>query len=256
MDMRDKEFDEIFNSKFEDFEVEPSPMLWDNIADELDGKKTKRAVLPWLSIAATVIMVLTAGILFLKKDKPATGDNKPIKLVARHIKSTVTPESKQSVDSVSNIKSIEKIAVAPNHQHKNSLPVNKVTAPAVAKAESGINNSQSVKTDDRRLVAAIPDPIPANTKSELHDVKLTPKTIDMPAPVVAERPMVIASTGNEESEPVKRHGIRSLGGLINVLIAKVDKRQDKLIEFSDSDDDDTESNLTGVNLGVIKIKKQ
>ncbi|MDB5156405.1 MAG: hypothetical protein JWR50_1112 [Mucilaginibacter sp.] len=254
--MRDKEFDEIFNSKFEDFEAEPSPMVWDNIAYELGGKKTKGAVLPWLSIAATVIVVLTAGILFLKKDKPATGDNKPIKLGAMHIKPTITPESKQRVGPVSNIKSIEKIIVASNQRHKNSLPVNKLITSAVAKTENGINNSQSVKTDDQRLIAVIPDPVPANTKSALPDVKLASKTIDIPAPVVAERPMVIASTGNEESEPVKRHGIRSLGGLINVLIAKVDKRQDKLIEFSDSDDDDTESNLTGVNLGVIKIKKQ
>jgi hypothetical protein len=47
-----------------------------------------------------------------------------------------------------------------------------------------------------------------------------------------------------------------LGGLINALIAKVDRRQDKLIEFSDSDDDDAESNVTGLNLGLIKIKKQ
>ncbi|NNU34325.1 hypothetical protein HK413_09510 [Mucilaginibacter sp. S1162] len=44
--------------------------------------------------------------------------------------------------------------------------------------------------------------------------------------------------------------------MVNALMAKIDKREDKLIEFSDSDDDENGSDLTGVNLGLIKIKKQ
>ncbi|NNU34327.1 hypothetical protein HK413_09520 [Mucilaginibacter sp. S1162] len=46
MDMQDKEFDKIFNTKFEDFEVEPSAMVWDNIAGELDGKKLNQLLCP------------------------------------------------------------------------------------------------------------------------------------------------------------------------------------------------------------------
>jgi hypothetical protein len=34
----------------------------------------------------------------------------------------------------------------------------------------------------------------------------------------------------------------------------VDKRKDKLIEFSSKDDD--ESLITGINLGIIKVKKE
>jgi len=49
------------------------------------------------------------------------------------------------------------------------------------------------------------------------------------------------------------HKIRSFGDLINVAVAKIDKRKDKIIEFTDDDDD--ESTLTGINLGIIKIKK-
>jgi hypothetical protein len=54
--------------------------------------------------------------------------------------------------------------------------------------------------------------------------------------------------------PVKKRRIRSLGDLINVVVSKVDKRKDKIIEFSNTDDD--EATITGVNLGIIKIKKQ
>lgn len=254
--MQDKEFDEIFNSKFEDFEAEPSPMVWDNIADELDGKKSKGTVLPWLSIAATIVVLLTAGALFLRKDKPAAG-NKPTKLVAVHIKPAIDKEDNQNAGPINHAKPLEKIAVAANHQRKNSLPVHKVIEPVTNKINKSDNNAQQGKTDeDQRLIAAIPDASIVNTKPVLPDVKLIPKATGIVAQAVTERPIVMASAGTDETEPAKKHGIRSLGGLINVLIAKVDKRQDKLIEFSDSDDDDTESNVTGVNLGVIKIKKQ
>ena len=46
---------------------------------------------------------------------------------------------------------------------------------------------------------------------------------------------------------------QALGGLINLVIAKVDKREDKIIEFDESDED--ESNLTALNLGILKIKR-
>jgi hypothetical protein len=41
---------------------------------------------------------------------------------------------------------------------------------------------------------------------------------------------------------------------LNVVIAAVDKRKDKVIEFSNTDGD--ESSITGINLGIIKIKKE
>jgi len=84
MDMQDKEFDKLFNQKFEDFEVEPSPWVWDNIAGELDGKKAKRTIMPWLSIAATVLVLITAGVLFLKQ-KPIKQHTNATKLTANRV---------------------------------------------------------------------------------------------------------------------------------------------------------------------------
>ena len=49
---------------------------------------------------------------------------------------------------------------------------------------------------------------------------------------------------------------RSFGGLINAVVGKIDKRKDKVIEFNDDDDDDDGATVTGVNLGIIKIKKE
>ena len=54
--------------------------------------------------------------------------------------------------------------------------------------------------------------------------------------------------------PVKpKYKMHSLGDLINAVVAKVDKRKDKFIEFTDKDE---ESLITGVNLGIFKIKKE
>lgn len=39
------------------------------------------------------------------------------------------------------------------------------------------------------------------------------------------------------------------------MIAKVDKRPNKIIQFKDDDDDEGDFGVTSVNLGPIQIKK-
>jgi len=64
----------------------------------------------------------------------------------------------------------------------------------------------------------------------------------------------VPAMDGQHAGPVKtRHKIRSPGDLINAVVEKVDKRRDKIIEFTDDDD---ETNVTGINLGIIKIKKE
>jgi hypothetical protein len=57
----------------------------------------------------------------------------------------------------------------------------------------------------------------------------------------------------EENELRGQKKIRSIGSLVNFVIAKVDKREDKLIEFKDSDEG---SEVSGINLGLVKIKSK
>jgi hypothetical protein len=247
MDMQDKEFDRIFNEKFEDFEVEPSAMLWDNIAGELDGKKAKPAIMPWLSIAATVLVVLTAGILFLQKGKSTTDQPKENKLVANRVEPAKAITPAQQVETVID-KPTDNVASTVNHPH-NVIPSVNNTSAAVNTAEPIVNQTEPVKNDNPPLIAAVIGPASTHVSTAtVPDVTLTPTVLDAPQ---VERPITAA-----QSAAPKKRGIHNLGGLINALVAKVDKREDKLIEFSDSDDDDTGSDLTGVNLGLIKIKKQ
>ncbi|WP_299356559.1 hypothetical protein [Mucilaginibacter sp.] len=256
MDMQDKEFDQVFNSKFEDFEMEPSAMVWDNIADELDGKKGKRAIMPYLSIAATVLVLLTAGILFMQKGNTPAQKADKIKLTANHIEPVKPQINKTETQPAVVTKPIDRVATIAKHQTVNALPVNKITMPVTINVDNSVKEPEYTKTDNQQLIAVVTAPASTIINASVPDVQLTPKTIGIVAQAPVERPAVMASAEKQNEAPAKKHGIRSLGGLINVLVAKVDKREDKIIEFSDSDDDDTESNVTGVNLGVIKIKRQ
>src|ERR1700744_2449261 len=94
--MQDREFDDLFRSKLDNFEMEPSAQVWQNIDAELDGKKRKGGLFTLLGIAASIIMLIGAGILFLPK-KVANNSNEH-KLAHNRVKPTVVkPESKTPV---------------------------------------------------------------------------------------------------------------------------------------------------------------
>jgi hypothetical protein len=69
MNMQDKEFDELFRSKLGDLEVAPSKSVWDNIAAEVVIGRENRSALPFISIAASVLVLVTAGVFFIPQIK-------------------------------------------------------------------------------------------------------------------------------------------------------------------------------------------
>lgn len=257
--MQDKEFDQLFNSKLNHFEEEPSAMVWDNIANELDGKKErKRSILPYLSIAASVIVIAAASVLFLSRDVKQEEDE-PVKIV----KETKPSNSStiQAVDSDNNTAiedmGIAKVAVV-NHvkriKPQQNMPkgVEKVieTAPVTTGAQ--------LLEKPEPLMAAAPTEklLPSQPVVPAIDVPLNTRLVlaANAEPTDAGQPDIIAgSTSPKHVETKKR--ARGLGGLINTVIAAVDKREDKLIEFADSENDEG-TKVAAVNLGIFKIKKQ
>src|SRR4051812_26177497 len=78
MDMQDKDLDKLFQSAFDDYEVAPSAKVWTGITTQLDAGKNKRLWLPFLSIAAGLVLLVTIGVLFIPKQvkvDPAKPDN-------------------------------------------------------------------------------------------------------------------------------------------------------------------------------------
>ena len=76
----------------------------------------------------------------------------------------------------------------------------------------------------------------------------------MEQPVINDRQPAAVNAQIPDKAAGKKRGISGLGGLINAIVAKVDKREDKLVEFTESNDDG--ALLSGVNLGLLRMKKQ
>jgi len=262
MKMSDKEFDQLFNAKLTDLEIEPSAELWSKIAPEIPGSsKDRSGLMPIMSIAATLVVILAAGLLF----RPSTpkvalhGQYNPQQVIAETapvVKSGepavdpylgLTPEQRivkqpQTVVSAvkhSNINKIENVNITP-------VIVNPVDTMQNIAYIKPLNITKPEHQDNGIIKTTIPV---ANTIANV-----APKADQLTNPAKA-----IAMNNPQETkaqEAVKKKKIHNLGDLLNVVIAKVDKRDNKIIQFGSDDDDDDLLNVTGVNLGPIKVKKQ
>ncbi|MDB4918582.1 hypothetical protein [Mucilaginibacter sp.] len=245
--MQDKEIDQLFRSEFENFEVEPSQQVWGNITDKLNANKYKKALFPYLSIAASILVMVAIGLYFIPQVKVNT--KKPVQILA--VKNNSEPKVIIAPVKDNNLlKPSEKVASVTkvNKVYKGSIiGIDKETKPVEITNKPTEQIAAVVERNNEILKPTVPDvETPLSIKTQItEDVPIT-----KPNALVAQVPQakIIAAT------PAKKHRINSLGDLINVVVSKVDKRKDKIIEFTNTEDD--ESTISGLNLGVIKIKKQ
>lgn len=223
----DKELDKLFQDRFEDAEVEPSMDLWPDIEAKLDKRpRHKFPVYGLVAIAASAI--LTVGLIFKssfpdKQHQSVAVATKPNPGIARiqgpayvananitQRAATITTKSKGTVKSQQVMQPI-----LPNIHLLNKGLASVPTS--VVKIEDGL-------VADEQLVFAHADNEPEiNTENSVSEADLRKE---------------------------QRRGIQNAGDLINYVVEKVDKREDKLIEFSTDDD---ESSLVGLNIGMLRI---
>ena len=122
-----------------------------------------------------------------------------------------------------------------------------------------VQQASAVKRDEQVLAQAPQKPLTLSKPVVPEQViQLTVRSsIDnlQGGPQLADNTPVQGKTlvGNDNAVVKRKHKIHSFGDLVNLVVDKVDKRKDKVLEFTD--DGDGDSNLTGVNLGIVKIKK-
>jgi len=261
MNMQDKEFDDLFRSKLGEFEVQPSAEVWQNIDVELNSKKRKNVFMP-LSIAAGVLILLTAGILFIPKKgavklgKPDT--NAVAKLKPPVVKPQDTKPENSSETQQRQLATVE--TPVKNTTKANQPKINRNTVEQKEQVNSSIAQTEIAKPQDQPLIASAK----ASTQNEVikqDPIELTAatspenkETVDNSTISLPAQPVLAANQPAKTTKPVvKKRGIRNFGDIVNLVVAKVDKRKDKLIQFSDSDDD--ESMVSAVHLGALKIKR-
>ncbi|MGZ3836482.1 MAG: hypothetical protein ACXVB0_23405, partial [Mucilaginibacter sp.] len=150
------------------------------------------------------------------------------------------------------------IEVSVKHIAK-ALPAKKTETTETQKQPDAtvITNIEPAKVNDQQVLAAVPNKTnepsngvvpgaetPLNIKSS--GAEETTAAIKQNVDMIAVQPVTAKSA-------VKKRGIHNMGDLVNIVVAKLDKRKNKVIEFTDTDD---ESTITAVNMGPLKIKKE
>ena len=260
MDMRDNELDTLFQSALDGHEIEPSAAVWNGITSQLDVDKRKKLLIPYLSVAAGIILLVTAGILFIPK--PVKVSNEQMAKNSQSVKqptiiradAAVQPLDQQNKKTLPIVIAPVNILVQAKPDKSDRLNKNVVNKSVVHKQKNNI-----IKQDTVAQLALV------NRGDDLEnptvpDIGSMTKPVTANVPVFKNKTAVVAiqlpRSNNKlvTAVPVKRHRIRSLGDVFNIMIAAVDKREDKIIEFSNTDEDD--ATITGVNLGIIKVKKE
>ncbi|WPU95404.1 hypothetical protein SNE25_07695 [Mucilaginibacter sabulilitoris] len=262
MDTRDNELDKLFQSALDGHEIEPSAVVWQGVTSRLDADKRKRLLIPYLSIAACIILLVTAGILFVPK---------PVKVSNEQTTDRIAKNSR-SVKRAAIIKADANEQPVDQQNKKTSpaviAPVNRLAQTKLIKANKNVINKAVVVHEQKNYITKQDSAVQlafVNRGNDLEnptvpDLGDVTKPAAVDAPVLKNKVVLVAmqlpGTNNKPVtiKPVKRHRIRSLGDVFNVMIAAVDKREDKIIEFSNTDEDD--ATITGVNLGIIKVKKE
>jgi len=253
--MQDNEFDEIFRSKLDKFEAAPSANVWNGIAAELNAGKHKNALLPFLSIAASIIVLVTAGVLFIpQKREPIVKHipkNNLTKVAGELTSSRAIKNSSSPVIPKTPAVKLNETNIAANKH----IPARHLEAGKGIQVQQAVENSVPDKSGDQPELASTVQKQQDAIKAVVPDepVRLAVNQ----ASAETTQPVLQAAQATGDNKPgaalVKPgHKVRNFGDLLNAAVAKIDKRMDKFIQFTNDDDETT---VTGINLGIIKIKK-
>ena len=258
MDMQGNELDELFRSSLDELEIQPSAHVWTGITRHLDASKRKRSLVSVLSIAAGIVLMLTIGMLFIPKQIKV---NKQHPLANRVVKSmslvTKTPsvvlsnkqQNKKTEKAV--IASANHLAAAKFERLGNS---NRADMDKTKKLKAQKEKLAKVNSDPDVVLAARGDELASAVVPDHTGDEISAKPAIHDLSLLENKPQLAVLATKPVKAPIKKRRIRSMGDVFNVVIAAVDKRKDKFIEFSNTDEDD--ATITGINLGIIKVKKE
>jgi len=230
--MQDKEFDQLFRDRFENAEIAPAAGLWNEIAQELEPKRRRGISFYWVSAAAVALLVAAVSLLSPKSET--------IRLQAP-LAGTMFKEQIPSSEEVT--RSVQQNAIQSVAGTSVSTPL--VIAPRVTEKEMQNN-----------LAALQPKELFIHPVSKQAEIKELPEEA-MPATEVMLASADVVAVPNQdavtESAQQEHKGIRNVGDLINFVVNKVDKRENKIVQF---DTDDDNSSLISLNLGIIRFNKK
>ena len=253
----DKELDKLFQQRFGDLEIEPSAAVWEKITGTMDQKRRKSAFPSFWMAAASIVVLISAGLLYFRPQE-----------VIRLQGSTEMAQNMEDNSSRPQLNetpvSIEEPLNGAQKEESDLPDYGLVNTSEVKSSEFVLVQKTPVAEPEIKVPAPEPVVIAAEPVKKVNAVQ-PKKAVKVPnrysgdqsaLDVTQPDMMAIADFSEDEVNPDEsevrgQRKIRSIGSLVNFVIAKVDKREDKLIEFKDSDEG---SEVSGINLGLVKIK--
>lgn len=247
--MQDKDFDNLFKDKFMDAEIEPSANLWNNIKQELEPKRKR--VFPIYWVAAACVLIAVAGLVLTQEKKTVRLYGKAGVLAKTEDVNTTVQESLQPQENTVVKEDYREPVAKANFQ----LASNKQQSDEVIK---NIQPDLQPKENIERLPVKPLDVMPYDvTKSETVAIANTGNTNPVNQEMIAQvdHAKTQSTDLTEETENTQgKKGFRNVGDVINYVIDKVDKRENKLIKFNTDDDDN--SSIIGINIGFVKLNSK
>ncbi|WP_291399832.1 hypothetical protein [Daejeonella sp.] len=257
----DKELDKLFQQRFEDLQVEPSNAVWEKISNSLDKKKPAKKTFSifWMA-AASIVVVLSAGLWFTKSDEKIIAKGS-IEIVQEENKVIEQDAVSEGLKVTSEEESVP-VLISKSLENKvaNDLPkaeptlVNEVVKviPEIKASEEPSGEVIVSNVIKRPIVIQPKQPVkvPARYSGDQ-------SALDLSQPDLS-REVLTASISAQDRNSTdgfnsRNRKVKGVGGLVNFVIAQVDKREDKLIEFTESDEG---TEVSGINLGLLKIKSK
>ena len=227
----EKTFDKVFKDKLGEVSVAPSPQVWENISASLDPKQhKKRVIYPWLGLAASVLLVSLGAWWFFPMNQAQVGAVKVMNVQAMPTRTTEVQLTAQENLPKKELAHISK-----------PLVVNKV---AQLQQDLALPPS-SVNTVDPKPSATIIQP-------EQQQVAVLNESPSQPVTILKTPQETALNSAQPSAKKHAKKRIRSLSDLVNFVVAKVDNREEKILETST---DEAILSLTALNVGPLKFKK-
>jgi hypothetical protein len=259
--IQDNEFDQLFKERFEEAEVTPSANLWSNIETQLAEKPKRVFPVYWLA-AAISLAAVSVGLMFYKG-----GNNRErgTHLTASEV--TVAPKVSKGILASAAGPAIEEPSVTANIRQSGISPKlsqHLYRSHEIEEISDATDESASTVIADPKKHLAGLQPMALNAHLYTKEVVVKQEKLTLPvsAPSQAEEVVLANATAdpagsdeviNENESRTENKGIRNVGDLINYVVDKVDKREEKIIQFKTEDDN---SSIVALNIGMFKFNQR
>jgi hypothetical protein len=248
----DKELDKLVQQRFEDLQVEPSDEVWEKITKTLDKKKSAKKTFSilWMA-AASIVLVFSAGLWFTRTSEKLIDQDSPV--IVQEENNVIEQDAVNESFDTSNKEESVQVFISKSLENKVANDLSKAEPTIVNEVVKVIPEINAPEEPSGEIIAS-------NVIKPKQEVRVPERytrdqsTLDLSRPdLTASQNTTSAFTQDNDDTIDRGKRVKGIGGLVNFVIAQVDKREDKLIEFTESDEGTA---VSGINLGLLKIKSK